>query len=518
VAGRDHLRHRHHRGDEAFFPRLSVAFLGLTAIVMVSAVLVGRRWALYVAAMSALTLQSATLWGGPGQLGEFASTMSGLLLLGLAYLLGSVADDERRSADRARRLGQAIASVGSSLDLPEVLERLCGAARGAMEARFSVVLVHRGDHLSFGAGSGQPATFPEADVLLSHLVDDDAQRWSPTARALRTREPAMVRDLEAEAGLAAVARQLGIRAMVAVPIEHAGEPMGVLNVYLPSPHVFRRAELEFLAALAEHAGVAMERARLYAKERETAEELRELDRLKSQFVATVSHELRTPLTAILGFAMTLRWRWRDFPQDLRDEFLDRLGDNARSLEHLITHLLDFGRMERGEFEIQLRPHQLAELVPRLLGNMMHELSNHVVTTAVPETLSVMTDPYAFDRILGNLLSNAVKFSPPGSAIEIAAVAGASDAGDGEVALSVRDHGPGIAEDVRERIFELFYRGSEQARGTGIGLAVVKDLMVLHGGRAEARNADPGAVFTVHFLTAPGTEAQESAVAVPAQAP
>ncbi len=210
--------------------------------------------------------------------------------------------------------------------------------------------------------------------------------------------------------------------------------------------------------------------------------------------------------------MTLRRRWQDFPEDMRNEFLDRLGDNARSLEHLITHLLDFGRMERGEFEMELRPHDLAGLVRRLLGNMVHELSHHDVRAHVPEGLVVMTDPYAFDRILGNLLSNAAKFSPPETVIEIAG----RREGD-EVALSVRDHGPGIPEDARERIFELFYRRSGQARGTGIGLAVVRDLVKLHGGRVEARNAGPGAVFTVHLVAASGAGADGAPEPVPARA-
>ncbi|MDP9341095.1 MAG: GAF domain-containing protein [Actinomycetota bacterium] len=500
---------------QALFPRLSVAFLGLTAIVMVSAVLVGRRWALYVAAMSALTLQSAILWGGPGQMGELPATVGGLLLLGMAYLLGSLSDVQWRSADRARRLAEAIASVGSSLDLSEILERLCSSARLATDARFTIIFVAEEDQLVVGAGSGMPTTFPGGEMPLGSLLGDDAYLWSPPARALRSMAPVRIEDVRADDSLAPLlplAEHVGFRSMISVPIERSGSAVGVLNAYFPGARTFRRGEVEFLEALAEHAGLAIERARLYAAERETAEGLRELDRLKSQFVATVSHELRTPLTAILGFAMTLRRRWQDFPEGMRNEFLDRLGDNARSLEHLITHLLDFGRMERGEFEMQLRPHDLAGLVRRLLGNMVHELSHHDVRADVPEGLVVMTDPYAFDRILGNLLSNAAKFSPAETVIEIAA----RREGD-EVALSVRDHGKGIRAGARDRIFELFYRGPEQVRGTGIGLAVVKDLVALHGGRVEARNADPGAILTVHFVAAPGAEAREAPETVHARA-
>ena len=495
---------------QALFPHLSVAFLGLTAVVMVSAVLVGARWAVYVAGMSCAALMAATLYGHPGQLATFPAVIGGLLLLGMAYLLGTLADDERRTAERARRLAEAMASVRSSLDLTEILDRLCAAARDATNARFTVILVHEGDRLSVGAGSQLPESFPGGDLLLSDVMEDDAHRWSPTARALRSMEPAWVSDMESDEALAplrGLARRLGFRSLVAVPIERSGEAVGVLNVYFRTARKLDRQDVEFLGALAEHAGVAMERARLYAKERDAAERARELDRLKSEFVATVSHELRTPLTAIVGFGLTLRRRWPDFPPDLRNEFLDRLADNARSLEHLITHLLDFGRLERGEFEIQVRPHDLAESVRAIVDNMVHELSEHPVTVHVPEGIQILTDRYAFDRILGNLLSNAVKFSPRGSAIEIEAVPEGA-----EVAISVRDHGAGIPDEAMDRLFDLFYRGSQTSRGTGIGLAVVKDLVVLHGGRVDVRTAKPGAVFTVHLPAA--ARGEDERVVVP----
>jgi two-component system sensor histidine kinase KdpD len=313
-------------------------------------------------------------------------------------------------------------------------------------------------------------------------------------------EPAVVSDTEKDESVGPwreVARTLGMRSMIAVPIQLGERAVGVLNVYLARPHRFDPEETEFLSALAEHAGIAIDRAQMYSAERESTERLRELDRLKSEFVATVSHELRTPLTAIVGFALTLRDRWAEFPPELRTEFLERLGDNARTLEHLITHLLDFGRLERGEFEIQLHDHDLSQLIPRIVGNLVHELSEHRVVTDIEAGLRLRADRYAFERILGNLLSNAGKFSPPGTTVEVTARR------DGDrVAISVRDHGPGIPPEALGHIFELFYRGSATTRGTGIGLAVVKDLVELHGGSVEVRNMDPGAEFTVRLAASP----------------
>jgi signal transduction histidine kinase len=493
---------------QALFPRLGVAFIGLTAIVMVCAVLIGARWAMIMAGISWAGLLAATLFGGPGQVSAYSAMVAGILLVGMAFLIGTLAEDERRAADRSRQLAKAIASVGSSVELSDVLESLCGAARDVLDGRFAVVLMVEGDRLVFGPGSGQSDELRGTDDMLSQLLTDPANSEAPTVRALKSMQPVAVADSEDDEAMAPwreTARAMRFRSMIAVPIQRGDVAVGVLNVYLARPHRFTEEETEFLSALAEHAGIAIERARMYESERRATERLRELDRLKSEFVATVSHELRTPLTAIVGFALTLRDRWPEFPPELRREFLERLGDNARTLEHLITHLLDFGRLERGEFEIQPFDHDLSELIPRIVGNLVHELSEHRVVTDVEPGLRLRVDRYAFERILGNLLSNAGKFSARGTTVEVKARR------DGpQVAVSVRDQGPGIPEEAMTHIFELFYRGSAATRGTGIGLAVVKDLVDLHEGSVEVRNCGPGAEFTVRLAASASRTEEEDA--------
>src|SRR5439155_22914195 len=159
---------------------------------------------------------------------------------------------------------------------------------------------------------------------------------------------------------------------------------------------------------------------------------------------------------------------------------------------MITHLLDFGRLERGEFELQPKVCDVGDLVRRVVANMVHALSGHDVVTNLEAGVTATVDRFAFDRSLGNLLSNAAKFSSPGKPIEVTVC----DA-TGNAVVSVRDHGPGIDPSELDRIFERFYRGPAAKGGTGIGLAVAKDLAELHGGRVEAANAvGGGAVFTV----------------------
>ena len=228
------------------------------------------------------------------------------------------------------------------------------------------------------------------------------------------------------------------------------------------------------------------------------EGLNEQDRLKSDLVATVSHEMRRPLTAILGFAQTLRMRWGDLPAELRGELLERVEQNAETMAHMLGQILDFSRLQLGEFRPELRSIDLSDLVGRVLGNLGHQIGAHVVRTRGDEEVRVMTEPYAFERILGNLVTNAAKFSPTGTTIEVGWLA------DGNwVRMWVRDQGPGVPDAERNRVFERFYRVGGGVPGAGLGLAVVKELVELHGGRVWMDSeGDVGSVFSVTFPCAP----------------
>lgn len=228
------------------------------------------------------------------------------------------------------------------------------------------------------------------------------------------------------------------------------------------------------------------------------ERLPEQDRLKSELVATVSHEMRRPLTAVLGFSQTLRKRWDNLTPELREELLTRVERNAEALEHMIGQILDYSRLELGQFPLELRPIELGPLVARIVENLSHELAGHDVRVSGTDGLRVKTEPYAFERILGNLLSNAAKYSPPSGAIEVSAAL------DGDwIEVSVRDRGEGVPASARERVFERFYRGTTSVPGSGLGLAVVRELANLHGGNVRVQDPPEGrgAVFTVRLPAA-----------------
>ena len=232
----------------------------------------------------------------------------------------------------------------------------------------------------------------------------------------------------------------------------------------------------------------------YEREREAARKLREVDRMKSDFLSTVSHELRTPLTAIIGFAETLSARWSTFGDDRRRDLVERIGFAGVRLDQLITDLLDFTRLERGQLQINLEPCNVAELVRETIRKLTSILDGYTVNLELASDVEALADPNAFARVLENLLTNAAKFSQPGSPIRVQAYGLDHD----EVLVRVEDEGVGIPPDDVERVFERFYRSKNGggAPGTGVGLAIVKEFTEAQNGRVWVESSGTGSKFNV----------------------
>jgi signal transduction histidine kinase len=224
-------------------------------------------------------------------------------------------------------------------------------------------------------------------------------------------------------------------------------------------------------------------------------QLAEADETKKAFLSTISHELQTPLTAIRGFSDLLLAGDASGGEQAR-EYAGRIVRNARLLAKLINELLDFSRLDRGETSLSPEPLSLSELAPRAVETLGPVLDGHHLQLDVEPDVIVLADPDAVTRIVTNLLANAVKFSPSGSVVEVAVTANGTN-----VLLAVSDEGPGIPDDERDRVFERFFRGKGAevtgTRGTGLGLAVVKELAERMGGSVGAENRpEGGARFTV----------------------
>ncbi len=208
------------------------------------------------------------------------------------------------------------------------------------------------------------------------------------------------------------------------------------------------------------------------------ERLRESDRLKSELVSVVSHELRTPLTSILGFTRMLRTR--SFGEDERRQYLGIIEEQARRLSALIEDFLDLQRIEEGHLELKQELIDMAALLRKETRVLAEQSARHTLKLALPETsLPVYGDESRLTQVVGNLVSNAIKYSPAGGEVEVAGEQAAEF-----VQVSVRDQGLGISADQQKQIFTKFFRGDAEARGipgTGLGLAVAREIVEAHGG-------------------------------------
>jgi signal transduction histidine kinase len=236
---------------------------------------------------------------------------------------------------------------------------------------------------------------------------------------------------------------------------------------------------------------------LLEKEHHTVDELRELNRMKGEFVAVVSHELRTPVTALIGYAKTLRRP--EFAEDpaMRQEFIERMERQADRLLRLIEDLLTASRIESHQLRLSIGRVLFEDLLREVTESLAGEAAR--VHVRVPQDLPVLyTDRQLLGRVVQNLVDNALKYSPDGSPCELEA----SSVGD-EIVFSVQDHGIGIPADVLPRIFERFYQVDQSStrtfRGAGLGLSLVKDLLEHLGGSIEVRSVQgEGSRFTVRL--------------------
>jgi signal transduction histidine kinase len=248
---------------------------------------------------------------------------------------------------------------------------------------------------------------------------------------------------------------------------------GELSVRLDETGPGELGELERSFNTMAH-GLELSRSELEAQNAK----LRESERLKSELVSIVSHELRTPLTSVLGFTSMLVQR--DLDEESRRQYLEIVDSQTRRLSALVDRFLDLQRIEEGRLDLASIRVDLGKILREQGLLYVGPSEQHRLTVQLEdEPLEVEGDPERLTQVVGNLLSNAVKYSPDGGDVE---VHGARH--DGVVHVRVRDRGIGIPESHRAKIFTKFHRGDAGATGisgTGLGLAVSRDVVEAHGG-------------------------------------
>jgi PAS domain S-box-containing protein len=442
-------------------------------------------------------------------------------------------DALREQTEALRMLNQLGRVVSAELDLHKIVQAVTDAATELTGARFGAffynVLDERGASYMLYTMSGVPReafehfpmpratdlfgpTFRGEGVLRIDDVKKDARygKWSPYYGMPEGHLP--------------------VTSYLAVPVvSRSGDVLGGLFFGHPEAGVFTARHEQLVVGMAAQASVAMDNARLYeATQRARAEaeaaaaenerlyrEARESSRLKDEFLATVSHELRTPLTAILGWAHMLRSDRFD-AASARKAF-ETIERNARAQAQLIDDLLDVSRIITGKLRIDVRPVDPNSFIEASVEAVRPAAEakgirlQKVMDTGV---VSVSGDPVRLQQIVWNLLSNAIKFTPRGGRVQVRL-----ERVNSHVEICVTDTGAGIAPEFLPHVFDRFRQADQRTTrrhgGLGLGLAIVRHLVELHGGtvRAESEGEGRGSTFRVLLPVAPVYQAEGSGARV-----
>ena len=335
----------------------------------------------------------------------------------------------------------------------------------------------------------------------------------PVARAMAVQRvlhyPDVLRDAEPNSLPRRVAEGLGVGSytQVFVPMRWEGEGVGYLYVIRAPVNPFTDKEIGLLKTFADQAAIAIQNARLFHELEDKTRQLEAANRHKSEFLANMSHELRTPLNAIIGFSEVLAEQMFGEVNDKQMEYLKDIHSSGQHLLELINDVLDLSKIEAGKMELDLSCFDLGLLLEHSTTLVRERAQRHglALELEIGDGLTEwVADARKVKQVVVNLLSNAVKFTPNGGRISVCARAlnGINGHAGPWAEVSVSDTGVGIAPEDQALVFEEFRQAGgdvlRKAEGTGLGLALVKRFVELHGGTVSL-DSEPGRGSTFRFV-------------------
>ncbi|MGW0363365.1 SpoIIE family protein phosphatase [Streptomyces sp. NPDC002990] len=410
------------------------------------------------------------------------------------------------SEDTERVIGErrmaTLRDLGSDPSVVRTEEEMLAFAGGQLgrnlrDLPFTLTYLFQEDgRARLASATGIPAGHPVAPTTLP--VDGPGGGPWPVAKLVREESAVVELDGASLPGLPAGDRSEPPTQALVVPLPRQGStPYGFLvaglNRYRPLDDGYRG----FVELVAGHVAAGIASARSYQAQQRRAEELAELDRAKTRFFSNISHEFRTPLTLIMGPVEELRDRLADADARTRQE-LDAIRRNGLRLSKLVNTLLDFSRIEAGRMQARYEPVDLGAVTAELASVFRSAVDKAGLSFDVdcpPLEEPVHIDPGMWEKVMLNLLSNALKFTFEGS-IRVSV-----RAEGGHAVVTVADTGIGVPAEELPRLFERFHRidsaRSRSNEGSGIGLALVKELVALHGGTITADSVEgEGTRFTL----------------------
>lgn len=408
---------------------------------------------------------------------EILLAMAAMAAVGISNARLFRAESDR--AERSQTLSEITSGVRSSLDVDDVLNQT--AERVGRAARADRCFIRLMDPSGHGLGSiGYEWTDEGVDQAGKHGLQFPVSTLAAVTKKTQNISN-VVFDLRLDDGSSPPRHHLlqaGAHAVLATPLMWDGEVMGVVVCHSMMPREWGESNVALVEAAAREVSVALHHARLYEAAVDTAEQLRELDQLRSDFISMVSHELRSPMTVVGGIAHLLEWRREKLSEAEVAELLQSLGREARRLTRLVSEFLDMEAIERGRFTLYHEEFDILELAVEAMVDAGYAQRTEV--SAKSSNGVINADRDRIKQVLLNLLTNAAKFSPEDEKVLIEV-----DPGLREVRISVTDRGPGIAPEQQKLLFRRFSRLSttvDRAPGSGFGLYLARTIVELHGGR------------------------------------
>jgi PAS domain S-box-containing protein len=418
-----------------------------------------------------------------------------------------VAQGAEERLARLQRITAALSQAASPDDVAAALLRECADAMGAA-ATAVYVLAPDGKSLELFAQQGH-----DEEVLEPYRsIPIDAR--TPLTDVARERAAAFYESFDAWAerypALRDPSRASHLQASAALPLVAHGDLLGVMGVRFVDRRPFDAGERTLLLTVAGVCAQAIDRAKLFAAETEARAAAEAASRAKDEFLAMLGHELRNPLAPISTAIQLMKLRG-DRSQRARD-IIER---QVSHLNTLVDDLLDVSRVARGLISLSRACIEVSEILSRAIemaSPLLEQRRQHLAVAAPTSGLSIDADPLRMAQVVSNLLTNAAKYTPPGGHVWLSA-----ELEGGEAVIRVRDDGEGIGPDLLPRVFDLFVQGhrtiARSEGGLGLGLALVKNLVALHGGTVAVTSEGPGrgSEFVVRVPALPlGTRAAEPA--------
>jgi len=392
-----------------------------------------------------------------------------------------------RATERARLLHRLSQALGAATRREDVAAVIVAEGRDAIGAASAYVWIKTADGTALEMVASAGLGGPVIDAYRRIAMDTDL----PLVHSVKTGETVVLENSAALARFPAAAMAAAVtpfRAWATVPFIVGGEAIGGLSASFLEERRFDDAERALLDTMTGHASQALERCRLFEAERAARAQAQAADRKKDEFLAILGHELRNPLSPIVTALDLMRLRGLGDSRELAV-----IQRQTRHLIRLVDDLLDISRITRGKIVIDRQPIELLRVVSRAVETvspLIEERRHQLVVDVAESGLAVAGDEVRLAQVVGNLLNNAAKYTRPGGRIHL----GATRVG-GEVRLTVRDDGAGIAAELLPEVFDLFVQGEttiDRAEGgLGLGLALVKSLVELHGGRVTAHSEGAG---------------------------